>query len=780
MSRTEKQPFSTPEAKNGRHTPEQEPALRHPRALNRLDWIALILLAVVIVVAPLWAGSFTNIPQSGIYPSGNPFIFGGPVGMPLSLTLVALATGLTVWREWKRPVAVGAVPGLAGACVLMGGWATLSLVRGFTPALSLNALAMLFCILLIGGLVSRLTRDRNALFALLGAVLIAGTLVATFGLREYIEFYKQHDLAHRTFSSFANPDFLAGYLLLTLPIALAAFVSVRERMLKLLLGLGLAFQSACLLLTGSRSGVAMLLVALVAWLAFVAFAGGLRRHGRAVGIGLAVFTLGALLGLTPTLSRFRGTVDVTNQQTGQVTHTSVAEAQGNSGAFRRWTWDGTVHMALSNALLGTGIGTFEVAYPRYAETAFTLHAHNGYLQWLAETGLPGGLFLLAALAASTAFATHTLRLQRIRSAEDEAEEEPDTALFGDRSLLLAGLLAGVLAALLHNLFDSDFYLVGTAVNFAAVIGLLVGLSRDIAPLGTQRPQPLGKEMLGFTLLLALFLLWRSSAAIGVRMQIATGDEAMRRGSAGDETSAEAAAQAFQAAAAADPLDGDPPLYLAQAQQRLRHPDEALAALQSSVRKAPTGKALYRFGQFYAATGDGASAITLLERARQREPRNPQTLHALAKALQSAGKTGQSAAVYHQITALEATPYGTVRAIPELVETEFAYAHGALGDIAADSGQWSEAAAEYERAERVMAEYWRKRKLDVNESRSADKKNDLLHLYDAVFTRWQETLTHLNQTGKAVEIGALQATFRRERDADQAEADRALPPSTPTP
>lgn len=770
MSRIEKPRFSSPETKNGHHAEQPEPPLRDPRALKRPDWIALTLLAAVIVFAPLWAGSFANMPQSGNYPTGNPFLFLGPGGMPLALAMVALAAGVTVWREWKRPVAIGAVPGLAGACVLLGGWATLSLVRSFTPAISLNALAVLLCVLLIGGLVSRLSRDRNALFALLGAVLIGATLVATFGLREYIEAFKQHDLAHRTFSSFANPDFLAGYLLLTLPITLAAFVTARERMLRLLLGLGLAFQSACLLLTGSRSGVAMLLVALVAWLAFVAFAGALRRQGRAIATGLAVFALGALLGLAPTLARF-GTVSVTNRQTGQVSRQNVMEAQSNSGAFRRWTWDGTVHMALANPLTGTGIGTFEVAYPRYAETAFTLHAHNGYLQWMAETGIPGGFFLLAALAASTAFATHTLRLQRIRTEEDIAEEASDNSLFGDRSVLLAGLLAGVLAALLHNLFDSDFYLVGTAVNFAAVIGLMVGLSRDLAPLGTQRPRPLGREMLGFTLLLAVFLLWRSAAALSVRTHIAMGEEA---------TTADTATEAYRSAAAADPLDGDPQLYTALLLQSLHRPDEALVALQKAVHTAPTGKALYRLGQLYITTGDTASAITVLERARQREPRNPQTLHALAKALQSADKTDQAAAVYHQITALESLPYGTVRAMPEMVETEFAYAHAALADIAAAAGRWSEAATEYARADRVMAEYWEKRKLDVNLNRSPEKRADLLRLYDAIFTRWQEALTHLNQPGQAAQIAARQAAFRAERDADQAEADRAAATPAPTP
>lgn len=770
MSRNESPPSPSLEAKNGHRTPETETALRHPRALNRLDWIALSLLVVVLVFAPLWAGVFTNMPQSGIYPTGNPFSFLGPVGMPLALALTALAAALTAFREWKRPVAIGAVPGLAGACVLMGGWATLSLSRSFTPALSLNALAMLFCILLIGGLASRLSRDRSGLYALLGAILVGGTLVATFGLREYIEFYKppHNDFAHRIFSSFANPDFLAGYLLLTLPITLAVFVAARERMLRLLLGLGLAFQSAALLLTGSRSGVGMLLVSLLVWLSLVAYAGGLRRHRRGIAAGFAVFALGALLGLAPTRARF-GTVSVTNKQTGQTTQQSVVEAQSHSGQFRRWTWEGTVHMALANPLLGTGVGTYEVAYPRYAETAFTLHAHNGYLQWLAETGLPGSLFLLAALAASTAFAAHTLRLQRIRFEEPPTEESGE-GVFGDRAILLAGLLAGVVAALLHNLFDSDFYLVGTAVSFAAVVGLMIGLARDLAPLGTQTPRPLGKEMLGFTLALALFLVWRSAAALGVRSHIAAGEDAM---AAGEEATA---VEAYRAAVASDPLDGDPLLYTALLQQSRRRPGEALSALQAAVRIAPTGKTLYRLGQLYAATGDTAGAVTLLERARQREPRNPQMLHALAKALQSESKTGQAAGVYHQITALESTPYGKVRAMPELVETEFAYAHAALGDIAADSGQWGEAAGEYDRANKVMTEYWEKRKLDVNDSRSSEKKADLLRLYEAVYTRWQEALIHLNQPVEAARIAALQTAFHTARDADKAEADRAASPT----
>src|SRR5262249_44691249 len=55
---------------------------------------------------------------------------------------------------------------------------------------------------------------------------------------------------------------------------------------------------------------------------------------------------------------------------------------------------GTWHVFLDHPLLGTGLGTIEVAYPPY-ETLYdgkvVNHSHNDYLEALAETGILGGL-----------------------------------------------------------------------------------------------------------------------------------------------------------------------------------------------------------------------------------------------------------------------------------------------------------------------------------------------------------------------------------------------------
>lgn len=58
--------------------------------------------------------------------------------------------------------------------------------------------------------------------------------------------------------------------------------------------------------------------------------------------------------------------------------------------MRKGTW----HIFLDHPLVGTGLGTLQIVYPRY-ETLYdgrvVNHTHNDYLEALAETGVLGGL-----------------------------------------------------------------------------------------------------------------------------------------------------------------------------------------------------------------------------------------------------------------------------------------------------------------------------------------------------------------------------------------------------
>ncbi|HZT43834.1 MAG TPA: tetratricopeptide repeat protein [Chthonomonadaceae bacterium] len=763
-------------------------------ALTLLDWIALTLLAIALGIAPLFAGTFAMPPRTPSVQPAGAFDALSLVGMPLAVLLVAIAGGVAAGREWPRLESVRNMPALSGAAILMGLWAVLSLAHTRALAMSLDTLAALLAALLLGGLAARLSRDPRARDTLLMTVVAAAGIVALLGIREYVQQYQAHDVTHRTFATFVNPDFLAGYLLLALPVTLSAFAAAREGIGQFVTILSLAAQSACLLLTGSRAGVGILLAALLAWLALVVVSGAARGRWGRIGVGLAVFALATVLASAPTRARVSALhiikpnpaapsrpVQAAGADTTAV-GANLAAAQGYSAEFRRYTWIGTLRMTLANPLIGAGIGTFEVSYPHYALTAYTAHAHNSYLQWASETGLPGLSFLLVFLAAVFSLGARALLRSRRAFAPDETTRAvPQEATLFDRpSLLLAGLLAGAVASLLHSLFDSDWYIVATLFTLSAVLGLLVAMARAVEPAPQTaaddsgatskrgfRPvtlegetQPLAHAMTVAGIVLALFLLWQALSTGIAAIDMASGAQALT------DNDPQGAISSYQQAASADPLDPEAYLDLGMLYKGMQRPDDARKQFEEATRVAQIGKTFYRLGLFDASAGDFQGAIRAFEHAREIEPRNLQTLHELADAYNSAGDPQHAAQVYAQMTALENAPYGKVRAIPTLIETEFAYAHAGLADIAYAQGRWAEAAQEYARAAAVLKTYWDGRWLEAYVTVPVQKRTAWADLYDRVLTRWQDSLKKLGP-GQAAEVARVEAELtqlRKERAA----------------
>ena len=151
----------------------------------------------------------------------------------------------------------------------------------------------------------------------------------------------------------------------------------------------------------------------------------------------------------------------------------VRGAQVNAANFaqieRLAHWQTAGNMFLSNPWLGIGIGNFNVRFPdfnlplwRYSQG----HAHNYYLQALAETGLIGlSAYLLVLLAA---IGNGLRALGR--------------AAGRDRALVVGAL--GVLATfMLHNMFE-NLHVLNLGIQWAAVLALFVIVPR--AALATQR------------------------------------------------------------------------------------------------------------------------------------------------------------------------------------------------------------------------------------------------------------------------------------------------------
>ena len=245
----------------------------------------------------------------------------------------------------------------------------------------------------------------------------------------------------------------------------------------LALGGLVVLELAALPLTGSRGG----LLALGGGLALFALAVLLRREGpdrRALRRLLTILALGV-----PLAALLSGPIAGRLVASGRAPSASSAAPAGgveqaNSNQFRRLTWKSTARMALANPLLGTGVGKFKFAHPRYAIAGFTEMAHQSYLQVAAETGVFGLVGLLLALLGA---ALAVLRAPRSSGAE---------------RWLAAGLGGGIAAAAAHNMIDYSWFVYGTATLFWGMMGLVAGLARSspAAPLptgeGGDGPTPL--------------------------------------------------------------------------------------------------------------------------------------------------------------------------------------------------------------------------------------------------------------------------------------------------
>lgn len=160
---------------------------------------------------------------------------------------------------------------------------------------------------------------------------------------------------------FLSRNNFAQFLELTLPVALWL---ARTRPQTMLYGVMSAVMLAAGLASASRAG-AFLLVgeSVVAWLA-----GGSRLWRRGLFYGTAVMLLAAVGGDQALIGRF---------------------FEATPLAFRDVIYRSSVEMIASQPVMGYGLGTYALVYPRFAETDFGYrveHAHNDWLEWTAEGG----------------------------------------------------------------------------------------------------------------------------------------------------------------------------------------------------------------------------------------------------------------------------------------------------------------------------------------------------------------------------------------------------------
>ncbi len=295
-------------------------------------------------------------------------------------------------------------------------------------------------------LVSRFWRRRA-----MRALCASSAIVSAYGIFQYVsgrallawvDLSRFSDIGGRVTSFFENPNLLAVYLLLTVPLSLGMLFAAERLIDRLLFGCAFLLGSFCVVLTWSRG-------AWIGWmLAVLFFLLCYRRRSLALLLASPVPILSAVLWLpSSVLNRFG----------------SIGNFSESSIRYRLYTWRG-VRAMLASKPFGIGVGdtAFHAVFPRFAlsGTERVMHAHQLFLQIAAELGIPSLLLFLIILWRLARRTARGLRKTVGRSARAE----------------LLGPGGAMLGALAMGLFDDIWYHGGTFCLFWIIAALLFDLT----------------------------------------------------------------------------------------------------------------------------------------------------------------------------------------------------------------------------------------------------------------------------------------------------------------
>lgn len=303
----------------------------------------------------------------------------------------------------------------------------------------------------VAAVVSRSRGARACLYVItVSTVVIALVTVAhellqaesVYGLYKPLAAYKPGRLG-----PFLNPNHLAGYLDLGALISLGMMLSPRRSSPRWVLASAAVVDIGVAIRTGSRGGVAALLLGLILLGSFVVLArrGEPSEEGRArrfTGVGLVGGT--ALVGAVLASFGFDRALgaELLDPDTGKLSLVVAVRP-----------------MLVQHLPFGVGRGAFESVFEAYrpaigAHKVFT-HPENVAVQWVSEWGLVGGAALL--------FLIWQFRPWRLGLLRSEA---------------LMGAYAGVLVLFVQNLVDFSLEVPAVGFAFAIALGALQGDARS--------------------------------------------------------------------------------------------------------------------------------------------------------------------------------------------------------------------------------------------------------------------------------------------------------------
>lgn len=254
------------------------------------------------------------------------------------------------------------------------------------------------------------------------------------------------------FGPYVNHNHYAGLMEILVPIALGCLIGTDKKTGRPALVFAVLVSVASLLLSGSRGGIISLTLEVVIF-AFFLLRSNHRSMGRRTlmiaGLSFVTAVLLMFLWLDP------GDVTKRLKETASSPETSIADRQ-------MYALD-AIRMFKEHPLLGIGVGSFEAAFPVYQTFSSDLvvnHAHDDYVEALAETGIIGLLLIV------TAIVLFIRAISSIHPAGNSVE------------WIAVGAAVGCCGLLIHSLSDFNLHIPANAAWFAFAAGLATACSKD--------------------------------------------------------------------------------------------------------------------------------------------------------------------------------------------------------------------------------------------------------------------------------------------------------------
>ena len=311
----------------------------------------------------------------------------------------------------------------------------------------------------------------------------------------HMPWYFPRIYGERASGTYINPNHLAGFLEMVLPLALAYTLTGRARPLtKVLLGYAALVILAGIGVTGSRGGWAATGFALLVFFSLLAT----HRSYRLSAMLMLVVLVGAGYFFARQSQFFQRRAE-----------SSFADGRLELNV-RYELWDATARMWQDHRWWGVGPGHFDYRFPAYRPASVQLRpdrAHNEYLNLLADWGVAGAVLIGGVLAVLGLGVIKTWR--HVRRSEREFKSNRS-----NKFALLVGAVVGLIAVLVHSGSDFNLQVPANAILAVTLAALLSSHLRFATERFWIGLGPVLKPLFSLALLVCSFVFAQQTLRLG--------------------------------------------------------------------------------------------------------------------------------------------------------------------------------------------------------------------------------------------------------------------------